>query len=216
MFRLWYLAFRGKPSEEADHHHLHRNPISMLAVLVTLAVLSIFGGWIGNGAGLGRFGAFLSPVTGPFAEAAGSSRLETTLTGVALLVAVLGWLLADRIYHRNSGRADELAKTFSGPYAVLVNKYYVDEFYGATIIKPLLAFSTYILDWVVDKAVLGGLAWTLAGVAKFSGALLQRWQSGNIRSYAAWLAAGAAVLLLLFLIPFLLGANGISVSLGGH
>ena len=50
--------------------------------------------------------------------------------------------------------------------------------------------------------MLGGLAWLLGGIAKFSGALLQRWQSGNLRSYAAWLAAGAAALLLFIVVPW--------------
>jgi hypothetical protein len=36
----------------------------------------------------------------------------------------------------------------------------------------------------------------------FAGAILQRWQSGNLRSYAAWLAAGAATVLLFVLVPW--------------
>jgi NADH-quinone oxidoreductase subunit L len=85
-------------------------------------------------------------------------------------------------------------------------------------VKPLFAISTYFLDWVVDKAILGGAAWVLGGAAKFSGALLQRWQSGNIRSYAAWLAAGAAALLLFILVPWstVLAGLGIHAGLGGH
>ena len=46
------------------------------------------------------------------------------------------------------------------------------------------------------------LAWLLGGIATFGGAILQRWQSGNLRSYAAWLAAGAAALLLFVLVPW--------------
>ena len=68
--------------------------------------------------------------------------------------------------------------------------------------KPLLGFSKYVLGWVVDAGLLGGLAWLLGGIATFAGALLQRWQSGNLRSYAAWLAAGAAALLLFMLVPW--------------
>jgi NADH-quinone oxidoreductase subunit L len=78
----------------------------------------------------------------------------------------------------------------------------VDEIYGALIVKPLLGISRYVLGWVVDGAILGGLAWLLAGIANFSGAILQKWQSGNLRSYAAWLAAGAAVLLVFVFIPW--------------
>ena len=83
-----------------------------------------------------------------------------------------------------------------GPYKLLANKYYVDEIYNAVFVRPLLVISRYILGWVVDGAILGGAAWLLGGIATFGGAILQRWQSGNLRSYAAWLAAGAAAVLL--------------------
>jgi NADH-quinone oxidoreductase subunit L len=69
---------------------------------------------------------------------------------------------------------------------------------------------------MIDKAIIGGAAWTLGALAKFSGALLQRWQSGNIRSYAAWLTAGVAAVLLFIVIPILLGAYGIDIRWGGH
>jgi NADH-quinone oxidoreductase subunit L len=72
-----------------------------------------------------------------------------------------------------------------------------------------------VLGWVVDKAILGGAAWLLGGIATFSGALLQRWQSGNLRSYAAWLAAGAAALLLFLFAPAIFGTYGISFAWKG-
>jgi NADH-quinone oxidoreductase subunit L len=60
----------------------------------------------------------------------------------------------------------------------------------------MLAISRFLLEWVVDVAILGGAAWLLGGLASLGGAILQRWQSGNLRSYAAWLAAAAAALLI--------------------
>jgi NADH-quinone oxidoreductase subunit L len=94
----------------------------------------------------------------------------------------------------------------------------VDEVYNAAVVKPLMIFSTYFLDWVIDKAVLGGLAWLLGGIATFAGALLQRWQSGNIRSYAAWLTAGAAAVLLFIVVPWatVLASFGIHLNMAGH
>ena len=84
--------------------------------------------------------------------------------------------------------------------------------YGAVIVKPLLAISRFVLEWVVEFAILGGLAWLLAGSATLGGAILQKWQSGNLRSYAAWLAAAAAVLLLFALASW----NGMLTHLGLH
>ncbi len=111
-----------------------------------------------------------------------------------------------------------MAAAFPAGHNLLANKFYVDEFYSATVVKPLMLTSTYILGWVVDKAILGGGAWLLGGIATFCGALLQRWQSGNIRSYAAWLAAGAAAVLLFVLVPWasVLASLGIHLNMVGH
>ncbi|MGP8271784.1 MAG: NADH-quinone oxidoreductase subunit L [Terracidiphilus sp.] len=214
MFRLWYLAFLGEPQGETSEHH--STPWSMLGPLLILAALSIGGGWIsGAWLGVGRFGAFLAPAVGARASEAGDAHLELMLSIAAVGVALLGWLLAHIFYRQKSTMAARLAADFPGGYTLLKNKYYVDEIYDATIVKPLLVVSKYLLDWVVDKALLGGTAWLLGGVATFAGALLQRWQSGNIRSYAAWLAAGAAAVLLFVFVPILLGAYGIDIKWTG-
>jgi len=212
MFRLWYLAFLGKPRSEVGHHHA--TPFSMLGPLVILALLSICGGWVG----IERFSAYLAPATGPRpVETAG--HLELILGLVAIGVALLGWFIADRLYRQRPAAPAELAGAFPTGYKLLANKYYVDEIYGMIIVKPLLALSKFILEWVVDVAILGGLAALLGGVALLSGAILQRWQSGNLRSYAAWLAAGAAVLLLYVLVPWATVLASLSIihfGVAGH
>jgi NADH-quinone oxidoreductase subunit L len=196
MFRLWYLTFMGKPRTQDAHPH--ESPWSMLAPLVILALLSVCGGWIG----VERFAAFLAPSLGPLHLEDGSARLEIILSVVAILVALEGWLIADKYYRRKPERPEQLAAALPHGYNVLANKYYVDEIYGAAVIKPMLAFSKYFLGWVVDAGILGGIAWLLGAIATLTGAILQRWQSGNLRSYAAWLTAGAAALLLFALLPW--------------
>ena len=204
MFRLWYLAFFGKPRSEAETHH-HPTPWSMLVPLVILALLSIGGGWIsGAWTGVGRFGSFLAPVLGLTATDPESAALEVTLSVVAVVVAVLGWFMAELFYGQKPDSPAKLAAALPGAYKLLVGKYYVDQIYGACIVKPLLLFSKYFLSPVVDTALLGGTAWLLGGTATFAGALLQRWQSGNLRSYAAWLTAGAAAVLLFVVVPWYL------------
>jgi NADH-quinone oxidoreductase subunit L len=195
MFRLWYLTFMGEPRSETSHHHA--TPLSMLVPLVILAVLSVCGGWIG----LDRFSAYLAPAAAAHRPMpTGNPSLEFILSIAAVLVALEGWLIADKCYRRKTERPAQLAAALPTGYKLLLNKYYVDEIYGAVIVKPLLAFSQYVLGWVVDTAILGGLAWLLAGIASLTGMILQRWQSGNLRSYAAWLAAGAAAVLLFLLL----------------
>jgi NADH-quinone oxidoreductase subunit L len=211
MFRLWYLTFLGKPRSEAAEHH-HANPASMLTPLVILAVLSICGGWIG----IERFAAYLAPATGARVVDESAGHLEVILSVIAVITAAIGWYIAHVFYRQKPERPAELAASMPGVYKLVANKYYVDEFYGLTVVKPLIAISTYVLDWVVDRAILGGAAWLLGGIATFSGAILQRWQSGNLRSYAAWLAAGAAALLLFLFGPTLLSAYGIDIKWMGH
>ena len=207
MFRLWYMTFMGE--SRSPEVHPHESPWSMLAPLVILALLSICGGWIG----IERFSQFLMPSTGVRVVESATPHLELYLTVAAVAVALLGWLIAHRFYGQKTARADELANAVPGAYRLLANKYYVDEIYGATIVKPLLGFSRFVLGWVVDVAILGGIAWLLGGTALLTGAILQRWQSGNLRSYAAWLALGAAAILLFMTAPSMLGAAGINMHL---
>jgi NADH-quinone oxidoreductase subunit L len=199
MFRLWYLAFLGKPRGEAEVHH-HPTPWSMLGPLLILALLSIGGGWIG----IERFASFLAPSAGARATDAGSAQLELILSVAAVAVALVGWLVAHLLYQQKPDRPGKLAAALPGAYKLLAGKYYVDQIYGACVVKPLLLFSKYFLGPVVDKGLLGGTAWLLGGVPTFAGALLQRWQSGNLRSYAAWLTAGAAAVLLFVVVPWYL------------
>jgi NADH-quinone oxidoreductase subunit L len=233
MFRLWYLTFLGKPRGESGHHHA--TPWSMLGPLAILALLSICGGWIGIERSAGwinmeRFSGFLAPVLGAKTMNAGSwslavpfssvrLSLEIVLSIVAVFVALEGWLIADKYYRRKPERPAHLAAAMPGSYKLLANKYFVDEFYGAVVVKPLLGVSKFFLEWVVDIGILGGLAWLLGGIAMLAGAILQRWQSGNLRSYAAWLAAGAAAVLIFLLVPWatvLASLPAIHLGMAGH
>jgi NADH-quinone oxidoreductase subunit L len=194
MFRLWYMTFFGE-MRMADAHP-HESPWSMRAPLVILALLSICGGWIG----IESFSAYLAPSVGLHPTVSSNPHLELILTIFAVLAALEGWLIADKYYRRKTERPAQLAAAMPAGYKLLANKYYVDEIYDAVLVKPLFATSRYVLGWVVDTAVLGGIAWLLAGIANLTGMILQRWQSGNLRSYAAWLTAAAAVVLLFVLI----------------
>jgi NADH-quinone oxidoreductase subunit L len=205
-------------------HHIHESPSSMLVPLVLLAILSVAGGWIGIPNSLGggdRFGRFLEPVTHgtgappsfeqvsiamrtgapiPTAEVPPrpeDPRTERKLAGCSVLAALLGWFLADTLYRRKPELPARIAAHSRALYSLVLNKYWIDEIYGFLIVKPLLILSRYALWGGFDRGLIGGGGHVLAGVAQGSGSILRRIQSGNIRSYAGWLAIGAAAILLL-------------------
>jgi NADH-quinone oxidoreductase subunit L len=240
MFRLWYLTFLGDSrttSHDFEHHgaavhsrsdsklvleaeeprHVHESPWSMLGPLVILAILSICGGWIG----IERFGSFLAPVVGPVldpAQESGGKALDITLSVIAVAVALLGWYVARLFYSTKNDRPAKLAASASGVYTLLSHKYWVDEIYTNTIVKPLTLASRYILGWIGEGVLIRGSAWLLAGIATLLGELVRRWQSGNLRSYSGWLAAGAAALLLFTVVGVVLGIGGVDIRMvwAGH
>jgi NADH-quinone oxidoreductase subunit L len=207
MFRLIYLTFYGNPRYDEHHVHVHESPRSMLGPLVILAVLSIAGGWVAAPAfwgGLDQFAAFLNPVFGTHEAAAGLSEaqahvLELWLALVAVVSAAIGWAVAFWLYIKEPEKPEQLAKSLSGVYTALYNKYYVDELYAAMIVRPLIWFSENVLWKVVDVEAIDGTVNGIAHGAAAVGDTVRHTQSGNTRSYAVWVVVGAlAVIIILF------------------
>jgi NADH-quinone oxidoreductase subunit L len=134
-------------------------------------------------------------------EAAAHS-LELTLAVVAVVAALLGLAMAYWLYLKRPEKADGLAKSMKGVYTTLLNKYYVDELYAATIVKPLLWLSTNVLWKTADVAAIDGTVNGIAHGAMGIGDRVRRTQSGNTRSYAVWVVIGALVVIaVIFLWP---------------
>ncbi len=72
----------------------------------------------------------------PGEVAQGESSLELTLTGVSVVVAFAGLGLAWLFYIKRRDLPDKIANSLGGLYTAVLNKYYVDEIYGAAIIRP--------------------------------------------------------------------------------
>jgi NADH-quinone oxidoreductase subunit L len=204
MFRLIFLTFKGKPRYDEKKVHVHESPWSMLGPLVVLAILSVIGGWFALPTfygGSDYFANFLSPVFGGAPEAAGAAaeaakhQLELILAGVAFGTALLGIAIAYWLYLKNPRKPDELAKSMKPAYTTLLNKYYVDELYAFLVVRPLLWLSTNAF-WKATDVV--GIDGTVNGIAHGAAAIgdgVRHSQSGNTRSYAVWVVAGAIVVL---------------------
>ena len=189
----------------AHPHGVHESSWLMLLPLIILAILSFFGGWVGVPLAFGghnEFEHFLEPVFSPGTftpEHVSTREPEVVLALVSVAVALLGLFVAYVLYIRKRGTANSIAHSSGVAYSILSHKYWVDEIYGAFIIAPLLFISRYILGGLVDAGIVQGAGAGAAGTTRGFSSIVRRMQSGNIRSYAGWLALGAAAVILITL-----------------
>jgi NADH-quinone oxidoreductase subunit L len=186
---------------DQGHGEPHESPWVMLGPLVILAILSVVGGWVGIG---GRFEHFLAPVFQGGAaadlahetagEAAGAGT-ETLLMLISVGAALLGLFLAWMLYLRRPELPARIAANLGGLYRTVANKYYVDEIYAALFVKPLIEGSTTVLWHGVDQGVIDASINESAHATREASDAVRHMQSGNLRSYAGWIAAGGAVVI---------------------
>jgi NADH-quinone oxidoreductase subunit L len=127
----------------------------------------------------------------------GTEGQERMFSIISVAMAAIGWFFADLLYRRKPGLADQLVERVQGLYSLLVHKYWIDQIYTGLIVAPLLFVTRNLLWGVADRGVVDGGVGLAAYGVRGVGAVVQRVQSGNIRSYAGWLALGAAALLLI-------------------
>ena len=206
MFRLLFMTFFGDyrgmqvdahghgshGHDEQGHGEPHESPMVMLAPLMILALLSLVGGLVGWG---NHFEHFLEPVFGSAAVEAGSRGTEFFLMGISVAVAFAGGGLAYFLYCARPELPEQIADSLDGFYEAVVHKYYIDELYAAVFVKPLIDGSTRILWQGVDRKIIDAAVNDAGDGARHVSEEVRHMQSGNIRSYAGWIAAGSAVVI---------------------
>ncbi len=222
-FMTFFGEYRGslehhhEPAGQETHAHqghIHESPKIMLVPMAILAVLSVVGGYVGVPDALdghNHFDRFLSPVFKVSAEAmpaglkpgepppvaaeqrAREGNVELELTGVSVGAAFLGLFLAWLLYYRRRDLPDRIAAGLGWFYGAVRDKFYIDELYQAVIVSPLINGSERVLWKGVDVAGIDATADDSAYEARSLSDRLRRMQSGNLRSYAGWVALGAAL-----------------------
>jgi len=211
MFRLLFMTFWGdykgiqvddhgrahSTHGHGDHSHgiPHESPMVMLVPLMILAALSLVGGFVGYHNG---FEHFLAPVFGsefPKTMTEGSGNTEWLLMGISVLFSFAGLILAYVLYVSKPELPQKIADALNGFYKAVLNKYYVDELYAKLFVKPLVDASTDILWQGVDRKVIDDSVNNAADGARHVSDQVRHMQSGNLRSYAGWIAAGSAVMI---------------------
>jgi NADH-quinone oxidoreductase subunit L len=197
MFRLIFMTFWGEERFDTGHVHPHESPPTMLTPLKILAVLSIIGGFVvGIPPENGLIHKFLA-----YASHHGEAHHahvfhfwpDIPLMLLSTLVALGGLFTAYRFYVQNPELPKRLAERFSFAYQVLLNKYYVDEFYNAFIVRPLMWGMTKLWDFdtlIVDGVVNGFGKFTRL-YANWSGILDRLVVDGSVNGVAVLVQSGA-------------------------
>ena len=209
MFRLLFLVFHGKSRVEHEGElHLHESPPTMLFALVVLAILSIFGGYVGVPKILGGhnlFESFLEPaftryfVLESATEGLHSLSLEWTLLLASVAIALLGIFLAWVLYLKRVQIPATLTARLPGIYNLILNKYYVDEVYGALFVIPGRKLSEFLYARF-DLGIVDGLVNFVGEFVVRAGEGLKRIQTGYVRQYGFAILLSALCVLGYFLL----------------
>jgi NADH-quinone oxidoreductase subunit L len=185
----------------------------MALALLVLAIGSVAAGWVGIPHALGghnQMHAWLEPSFGTgaepaaegalppgeaAAEAASHESLEVTLMVFSSVVALMGFLLAYGMWVKRRDVPEAWARRFGSVYQMLLNKYYVDEAYDATIVQPIEAASREGLWRWFDVKVIDGAVNGTGAIVDGGAALLRRLQTGSVRAYAGSLFIGVVMIL---------------------
>jgi len=195
-FRLIFLVFGGEPSAYVREHppHMHGERIAKFALVIpvgALTVLSIVGGWIQFVPYWTPITNWLSPVAEPFAEASNTQEAVTSVIAVA--VGLLGIATAWAYY----GSKQLTVPAWPRVRALLENAFYFDRLYDAVFYRPAVTTARLFIALIEGPLVegsIGGLAVSVRELGRRSARL----QTGLVRTYAFAVAAGLAVLVVVF------------------
>ncbi|HEV7766277.1 MAG TPA: NADH-quinone oxidoreductase subunit L [Thermoanaerobaculia bacterium] len=205
MYRLVYLTFFGKfRGTHEQEHHLHESPASMTGPLWVLAILSVLGGLLSlphalwHGPSLSAWLLQIIPeIPGTFREIHLHLSTEIFIALFSTVVAIVGWLLARKLYKEKELATDAaFEQRFPALARAIENKWYVDELYDAIVVRPLKAFSVFC--WKGIDAVIDGIAAMLGYIVRGFGDILRFFQTGNVRNYALMFFIGVIVFVTFF------------------
>ena len=200
-FRLVFVTFWGTYRGEAHAHghagahDIHEPSPTMTIPLVMLAVLSVAAGYFG-------ISEFLAPaLPGPVAHAPAAHHGPAAqgIMIVATLMGLAGIAAAYYVYVKAPSLPDRLAQKWQRLYRLSLNKWFVDEAYDRTVVRPTFALADRLWQRV-DVAVIDGAVNGVARAIAWWGWLLRLFQSGQTQHYALGMALGAVVILTAYLL----------------
>jgi NADH-quinone oxidoreductase subunit L len=198
-FRLWFLVFPGEPSpfvrEHYHDHHGREGAWTMLVPVGILAVLATVGGWIQFPPYWEPITKWLAPVAPSLGDTIPSNTQEIVTSIVTVLVGLTGVAVAWAVYSERRiaiPAAPSLRRW-------LEHKFYFDWLYDRIFYAPAVWVSNGLRREFEEPVVLQ-TGPDLGETTLATGSLVRRIQTGLLRTYVLFLAAGAAGVVLAFLI----------------
>ncbi|WP_462410249.1 NADH-quinone oxidoreductase subunit L [Neobacillus sp. Marseille-QA0830] len=192
MFRLFFLVFTGEA--RGGQKNVHESPASMTLPMLVLGVLAVISGYVNTP----WFGSFLGDWLVDGNERLGHAHVEGPIWIMiaATVVSLAGIYLAWLIYGKKSVSRSWLSGTGDTLHTILLNKYYVDEFYQMTVVAVAKGIS-YFLRFI-DVFLVEGIVKGVAGFIQGLGATGSKLQNGQVQTYAAVAFVGLAILTVIF------------------
>ncbi len=187
--RAYCLTFLGKPRvEEKIFKTIKEAPRRMLVPVTILAILSLCGGFLGFGFGKIPLLEHFLLSDDPTLEPIGTGELEFSIdTWISIAAGILGVLIGTLMYTRYYEKL--------GPRVqVLREAFYLDQIYWTLIARPIRALAKFISVYVEPNLFDSSIRLAVNATQRDS-VRLQRMQSGQIRSYVAWMLIGSVLLI---------------------
>ena len=188
MTRVMILTFTGKARWDEEAHP-HESPLLMWLPMVVLAVGSVSSGFL-----LSRGDALVNWLSPLFAEHGEHSELmkPIVVSGLALAMVAIGVAIAFLKYSRQ-----EVASVAPGDVSVFTKiarqDLMQDRFNEAVFMRTGQQLTQVLVK--TDEAVIDGAVRGVGRLALGSGSILRGMQTGFVRSYAALILIGAALLI---------------------
>jgi NADH-quinone oxidoreductase subunit L len=194
MGRQLLLIFFGPARSNAADAAVESKPV-VTTPLVLLAILSLLGGGL-NLPGVYSLEHWLEHTL----ENVPPGEFSIVTAAISLAVALLGLFLAYLVYGRKfSAKPQNDPLSGNALYAMLENKWKIDELYNAIIIRPYRGLAEFLsspVDLGVVNNISAGLAWLMQATAE----VLRRVQTGYVRSYALVVFIGVVLILAFILV----------------
>ncbi len=208
MGRCLFTAFFGK---YRGHGEPHESPAVMWIPLAILAIVCFFGGWLGAPASMNPFGehglqSYLlvayaqdGVIHWPLSHGHVEKHLHMDVAILGSLVAVAG-LIVSYLFYGSRKFSAEKAKLALGPiYKVVLNKYYIDEFY-LFLVRQVQQGIANLFSLIEQYVIIGIFINGIAGGTRDTGDRLRKMQTGRVNTYVTMILGGVTLLVFLFVV----------------